>query len=373
MRMVRGVLMTGAALFALASTAQADDLTRDFSGVKSGSVEYAPDKLTSRTTTDLTPGSDGQISGFVDNAGSGGSVEAKVTVTSSLVSFESGTATVGANSVSNSLSGIDILLTNTGDGLIELTPFGSTIIPAGMGFYVQDRSGPAADGNPFTGYGQSLSAEFGDFFSVVGEGVFAEAAFDFQVVTLGDVSLYTLNGMVSLSFDSGGNLIVNETLTGATGAGQFLEGFRTVVDNHHALTYDWQATDILIPLGGELSGFTEQLVTYRANVTSWTTAPCINDGLNCIVAFSGFGDPVGRGGGLDEAASFAFFSADFETFDSPVDGDHDFVIGGLNFGPVTVDVFHSAAVPEPSTWAVMIAGFGLSGAMLRRRRRLAYI
>ncbi|OHB31342.1 MAG: hypothetical protein A2790_02160 [Phenylobacterium sp. RIFCSPHIGHO2_01_FULL_69_31] len=30
-----------------------------------------------------------------------------------------------------------------------------------------------------------------------------------------------------------------------------------------------------------------------------------------------------------------------------------------------------AAVPEPATWALMIGGFGMAGAMLRRRQRLA--
>lgn len=39
----------------------------------------------------------------------------------------------------------------------------------------------------------------------------------------------------------------------------------------------------------------------------------------------------------------------------------------LNTGFITVP----AAVPEPGTWALMISGFGLMGAVLRRRRRLA--
>ena len=29
-------------------------------------------------------------------------------------------------------------------------------------------------------------------------------------------------------------------------------------------------------------------------------------------------------------------------------------------------------VPEPATWALMISGFGMAGAMLRRRRALSF-
>jgi hypothetical protein len=35
---------------------------------------------------------------------------------------------------------------------------------------------------------------------------------------------------------------------------------------------------------------------------------------------------------------------------------------------LTFQTLNVAAVPEPATWAMMIAGFGLSGAALRRRR-----
>lgn len=33
-----------------------------------------------------------------------------------------------------------------------------------------------------------------------------------------------------------------------------------------------------------------------------------------------------------------------------------------------IDVFGTAAVPEPASWAMMIAGFGMVGAVARRRR-----
>ncbi|MES2994798.1 MAG: PEPxxWA-CTERM sorting domain-containing protein [Patescibacteria group bacterium] len=51
------------------------------------------------------------------------------------------------------------------------------------------------------------------------------------------------------------------------------------------------------------------------------------------------------------------------------------LIGGVNFGSARpayeLDDFHLAtgSVPEPTTWAMMIIGFGGAGAMLRRQRR----
>jgi len=48
-----------------------------------------------------------------------------------------------------------------------------------------------------------------------------------------------------------------------------------------------------------------------------------------------------------------------------------FTPGGDAKGSVTIHVDSAGAVPEPATWAMMIAGFGLAGAALRRRRALA--
>ena len=44
--------------------------------------------------------------------------------------------------------------------------------------------------------------------------------------------------------------------------------------------------------------------------------------------------------------------------------------GGAFFDRISVTTsgVHTAPVPEPATWALMIMGFGLTGAMLRRRR-----
>jgi hypothetical protein len=42
-----------------------------------------------------------------------------------------------------------------------------------------------------------------------------------------------------------------------------------------------------------------------------------------------------------------------------------------SFGTFASDTVTITAVPEPATWAMMITGFGLAGAALRRRRALA--
>jgi hypothetical protein len=45
--------------------------------------------------------------------------------------------------------------------------------------------------------------------------------------------------------------------------------------------------------------------------------------------------------------------------------------GANVYGLDELRVFSGAAVPEPATWALMIGGFGMAGAMFRRRRRRA--
>ncbi|THD68722.1 MAG: PEP-CTERM sorting domain-containing protein [Phenylobacterium sp.] len=51
-----------------------------------------------------------------------------------------------------------------------------------------------------------------------------------------------------------------------------------------------------------------------------------------------------------------------------VDPDFPDVEGGSNQGVVTTEP--QAGVPEPATWALMLSGFGLAGAALRRRRTM---
>jgi hypothetical protein len=65
-----------------------------------------------------------------------------------------------------------------------------------------------------------------------------------------------------------------------------------------------------------------------------------------------------------KTGSFSFVGTGLDTIKlaATVEGN-----GGVFFDKVSV----SGAVPEPASWALMIGGFGMAGAMLRRRRSLA--
>ena len=57
-------------------------------------------------------------------------------------------------------------------------------------------------------------------------------------------------------------------------------------------------------------------------------------------------------------------------FDAPLQINN-FRFSGNLLNPPTLLAPPTGAVPEPATWALMIGGFGMAGAMLRRQRRLA--
>lgn len=291
--------------------------------------------------------------------GRGGSAEAIVSVTNSQASFESGVAVAGKSSSAVSYSGLDVTIANGSESAISIEDFHSTIIPAGMGFYLADRIGSATDNNIFTGFGQTASAStFGDLFSQVGNTTFATTAFDFAI-TRGDETLYTLSGSLGLRFENGA-LQVDYGLSDAAGA---LFGFTTAYNTGYALAYAWDATEVLVPLNAILAQNESQTLQYRTSVSASTNVDCISKNTACLVAYSGFGDPVGRGGGVANLAARGFETQAIKP------------ITGIVFDPQGVDPFHdfaSVPVPEPATWISMLLGFGLLGAALRRRRVLSY-
>ena len=94
--------------------------------------------------------------------------------------------------------------------------------------------------------------------------------------------------------------------------------------------------DFLIPGNATVSGSGFGFLTFD-------TANQLNDGVRSVVSVFG-ANPVGF---VDTAAAITAFNTT-----------------GLNAG---------GAVPEPASWALMIAGFGLTGAAIRRRRGQAVL
>lgn len=354
------LLAAGAAFFVMGSAAQAQ--TVDFAGVAGGVVT---DGVNSESIG--APGT-----AYLNNAGVGGSLQATAVVDSTTVYFRSGAAVSGVDAIANVSTGVDILLSNNSQSEYYLDDFASTIIPAGFGFFLQDRSGGGAS-DIFMDYGHAAGSNFSALKDLVPANVnFAGANFDFVVSSVEDDSvLYSVFGEIGLRFNGSGDLIASFNLTEAQSK---LTTFETQLDEAGAKAFRWGAQDIVVPLSS-LPIFNPndvKQIRYRANVQTFTRYGCLADGVTCLVSYAAFGDPIGRGGGLDDLAAVETrggFNLQYASLDAGL-------FDGLKFGDVELsraDLYRplDTAVPEPATWAMMIAGFGLAGAALRRRR-LAY-
>ena len=382
---MRGLGLTIACLTLVAGTAQA-------AATINATGETSAELYRNATAKGLTTYEDGESNAIWSSSikgapGTGGSFEALIDITQSHVSFESGVAVSGGYSGATSFSSVDITVANTGPQVLSIANFGSTIIPAGLGFYIQDRTGLAQDNNIFTGYGEIGQTyddngdplpvpTFKSFTTTVGTGAanpFAFADFDFNISTADQVNpLYHLTGSLSLYFDTFGNVQQGYNLSDAS---LKLLGFQDVegqfgLDSVYA--FKWDATDIVVPLNAILNPGESKVITYETRVSAFTRTDCL-DKTTCIVGYSGFGDPVGRGGAIEEAFARGF-SPNLVGIDNHCGNDTSGAITHIEFCPVEFDPFRLLAeggptgVPEPAAWTMMIVGFGAIGSTLRRRR-----
>ncbi len=361
------VLFSGASAYAQVTNVTADSGTQVvFSPPTVGTFLPPPPPVLPGAGTQTAPG-----------GGSGVTYNSFVTgveASSPTITFEAANTGSGGYVSTVSHTNVTIDFNNTTGQSVD---FHSTITPAALGFYLADTN----PGCVYTGCTETSSAfRLQDLAPSTGTSL-GIVGFNFSISD-GNAdpgsSLYQLSGSLSLAHNADG-FFVDDQL-GSYGDGPFSPGYgaRGSLVNFREdspfgslteLIYQWDETSIQLSLA---SGITQ--LVYSMTVYSQVTADCLGDtGSTCLIGFSGFGDPVGRGGGV----SLTAFNRGTRFDHGSGDGS---VINGLNFSPETFDrpqfangilTFEASNVPEPATWISMILGFGLLGAALRRRRVLA--
>jgi hypothetical protein len=285
-------------------------------------------------------------------------------------------------------------VTFTNDGPSAVTPrLSSEITPGGFGVYAAlNIADPSTLLISNINNSPPLNSPFLNFdaFGNASNSDIAGVAFSIRISSGGAVveslsAALTISPAVELGQNQHPAIV---TLSAAGDTATALNNFGLVQVDHpdSQVGYQWDATDLLFTLpGGPLEPGESRTVTYETQVTAFTLA---NLSAACggqyacpeLFAYSGFGDPIGKGGGsaalvnpfaqsLDPSAptgvSFPRFSFGIPTFDSQT---------GLLSLPLSADTLPSlplgTGVPEPAAWAMTLAGLGALGAVLRRRRGL---
>ena len=298
--------------------------------------------------------------------GSGGSFSSTSKLETDHIEFQNGNAASGTESSVVSRTVVDITFRN--DGVSTVAPvLQSTITAAGLGLY----TGPACLENVTTcGPGLSYPGDFRNFQDFGGAGDIAGASFLFRITGAGE-TLYELTGQVALQFDPALNKVVPLSDFGL--ASTELKNFRMTspAGSEHEFGFAWDATDILVnfPTGTLLAPGESSTLTYETEVRSFSFAPCFGLLTNaCLTAYSSFGDPIGRGGGVRPSlAPMALTAAapagvSFDSFRFATPTFHD--------GVLSYQLIASGAVPETDTWILLIMGFGAIGSAIRRNSRV---
>jgi hypothetical protein len=299
-------------------------------------------------------------SGSVTAPSGGSDYNAYVHINPTTVTFESADAVSGRTVTSTSTSAVDITFTNTGPKAI--TPvFNSDIVPAGLGFYLNDTSsgcgGDVIGGCPSTKSGYSfINLKYGGQVNPAGFGM---VSFDFSILA-DNVPVYDLNGSMTLSRA----WVPTVNLSDVNGLNNFR--LATPVGSSSDVGYAWDETPLSVQAGGLLQPGASRTLTYQVTVTSFTDTLCINP-TTCLVAYSGFGDPVGRTGGINSVGGA--LGPSFQDTDPTT---------GLSFSPATFNLpqfkggqlnFFLTGTPEPDAWLMLLLGTAMTGATLRGARR----
>ena len=289
---------------------------------------------------------------LADPNGVGAGVSAIATVNGGSVQFGSSAISAGGFAHAISTSSVDITLTNPYETAI-LPNLSSVVTPASIGFMIAD---------PLQCGGADLYAcveAAGSFQNLTPDpqqphaNALAWSSFTFNVSSEGQ-QIYSLTASISLVMNASG---VVSVVTDTDDAAAVLANFSllTPAGSQSAYVLSWDATPLDLPFPDyvtKLEPGDSRTLTYSVTSESWTRA---NGGAvgdrGFLVAFAGIGDPCCQGG-----ASAKFNNTPFN-----------FAVPELQ-GETVVFTPAAGGIPEPSTWAMLIAGFGTLGIATRRRR-----
>ncbi len=199
------------------------------------------------------------------------------------------------------------------------------------------------------------------------------ATFDSMSGWVGNGNIFT-GGSVSGTINSGGFLVGDANVYGgAGGTGKFGTVYNTTtIQLSSAVDYAglWASA-----IDGDFStsaGNSVALYNGDTLVGSFALKPLLADAGSAY-----WGNPNAPWTGQDNWEPFAFFNftstTAFDRIDLIQNGGGGFELDNVTIGNVLLRGGHgensTAAVPEPASWAMMLAGFGLVGGTMRARRR----
>lgn len=289
---------------------------------------------------------------LADPNGVGAGVTATALETASSILFGSSAITAGGFARAVSTSSVDITLTNPYDTAI-LPQLSSVVIPASIGFMMAE-SAQCGGANLFA----CIEFDSVGFDALQADSqqplanALAYSRFTFEVSSEGQ-QIYSITAAISLVRDASGDVgVVTDVDDAAATLLNF--GLLTPQGSDTAYVLGWDATPLDLPFPDDVTTLApgaSRTLTYSVTTESWTrAAPLELYDRAFLLAFSGIGDPCCQGG------KGAQFSQTPYEFGLPV----------LTGDTVTL----LPGVPEPASWAMMVAGFGLLGTAARRRRRI---
>jgi hypothetical protein len=199
--------------------------------------------------------------------------------------------------------------------------------------------------------------------STTGVGASADTEFSFLTADLASLSnlpaLFTLTATAPLSDPAvtGVGQVAEQNLSGSfsfvyTGSTPLIVGSHTFTSGANLLSGTFSGATLVGPSNGSTSSFQDAIfsggtVTFSSDVTSFAATGDKGLSLSLTSALPFFGASPGDSVGSFSAVSTGSFASDLASS------------GG------------GGGVPEPVTWALMLAGFGGIGAAIRRQRRQA--